>query len=404
MESSQLEAAFHLPEVDDYELLYVLKGHFGSSWRTAQRELHFPADQNFALSIRFDGPLISSISAGPTLTDETVTQISGTIKRDVVDCPKTRIGADVLLCSEPITGRYTNGIIQISPPHDAAPRPPVLGAQHPFVLEFPVRPSSDGFITNRRWLQQRIQWIWVLNSLLRAVFYYYGPRYKHFWALTNHRDRPTKDDLAWCQEFYLVDGFKTFRDRLSAPAAPDLPRVTSDLYYSDKNVSDDLSIPDNFSDLLAAIHGLSPQLRTRFNRAINLLYVANQHWQNHISSYYVTVIQAIESLLPQKTNRKSCPECKRDISVGSTRRFRNFVEHYVPDSIVDSSVKAILYKMRSDVIHGHSLFQMDIAPWAHELTPSSLSEMDAYNAAHLVAKNVVRKWLFDPNPPIDHAA
>jgi hypothetical protein len=146
--------------------------------------------------------------------------------------------------------------------------------------------------------------------------------------------------------------------------------------------------------LVAAFVSLDGVKRRRFLRSAAAIYTASELWDVSISSYFLTCVQAIETLV-DRPSPVPCPACNRTVGPGPTKLFREFVERYCLTSGVEDKVLKELYGVRSSLAHGHYLFQLDEAPWAFNVGAmiARLGEDEIYRSAMAVAKTGLRNWL-----------
>lgn len=266
-------------------------------------------------------------------------------------------------------------------------------ADHPFVFEFPLRQSSDAFITIQRRTRKSLEWTWFLNAVLRTRITFIGPRADYHWSICLSEDPAlTQAGVKWSQEFYTIDGFKTQGDGFSACDEPNIAIIPYQDYYGvDVYRWDEFVAPDNLDALVGAFANLKPEDRLRFLRACQWVYVAYAHWVTHASSFYIALVAAIESLLPAAPTSEHCSVCGRDKGPGPTQRFQDFVEAHTKGET--ASKRKPLYALRSKLAHGGGLLQLDERPWAFSFTTSALEERDRWTELSTVVREVLIHWL-----------
>lgn len=221
-------------------------------------------------------------------------------------------------------------------------------------------------MTNNRHMRGRVEWSWVLNALLRSQIKCIGPRSKHLWVWwpDGPERTPRQAQIKWAQEFYMIDNFVGLKDDFTGATLPEISQVPHNEYYKSLYLrSNDFLVPDSLSRLLDLAVGTSIETRRRFMRAAQWKYVANPLWDHHISSYYILLVAAVESLAFSQASPNTCPTCGKDTSPGPTQRFQDFVERYAPSSDQTERNKKWLYHTRSDLAHGRYLLHLDEAPW-----------------------------------------
>ena len=386
-----------LPNVDHLELLTVIQQHYRSSRSTTDDDVVYPNADPYALKIRHKDGRITMIEPGPVFSVQELEALQEKVRTQLVESPGTAVEVCIMFSSSPVKGSFTHpsGRVQILPAPPQAPRPPVLYADHPFVLEFPIRQSHNGFITTQRRTRGVLEWTWILNVLLRANIKSIGPRSGHMWALClqGREGPPTQAQVQWAQEYYMIDSFKLVQDEFTKTSPLLIPEMHHGEYYAARYiVSDDLVIPDSLSGLLDRVANLSADDHRRFMRATQWMYVANAVWDHHVSSSYIALVAAIESLAHRSTSSKPCQTCGKDTSPGPTQRFQDFIEEHAPTPGAAEN-KKWLYHMRSDLVHGLYLLQFDESVFGLPLTTTYLEQSGAYTDLYQIVRLVLVNWL-----------
>ena len=196
--------------VDPYELIDLLERRYGMACRTGPRECIFPCTDSYTVKIRLEPGRIARIDPGPGFQPSEVESLKEVIRVELLDSPGDIIGRTVLFARRPVSGVFHSTVgLRILPAPADAPRPEVIDADHPFVLEFQLPRSANDSVTRMRWIRTGYEWTWILNVLLRPSVRYVGPQPRHLWALLPPYDAPfSYERLQYVQEFYMVTGFK----------------------------------------------------------------------------------------------------------------------------------------------------------------------------------------------------
>ena len=110
--------------------------------------------------------------------------------------------------------------------------------------------------------------------------------------------------------------------------------------------------------------------------------MARRQWTVSFSASFASLVIAIESL----GDRSSRP----------TERFRNFIEDYAPGASLEKR-RNEMYALRSDILHGSGLMEMDQDAhfgWG----PPEQKEEDLMNELWGVTRIAIRNWLKNPLP------
>ena len=75
-------------------------------------------------------------------------------------------------------------------------------AEHPFILEFPVKASDLWPLTNYRRMREHRNLTFLLNVLLAGHMSFQPRRSQHIWAVI-HPLTGTDPEIRWVQQFYF---------------------------------------------------------------------------------------------------------------------------------------------------------------------------------------------------------
>lgn len=303
---------------------------------------------------------------------------------DIEGKGRTRIGRDCSFSSFRVAGswRGRSSGIQILPPPADAPLAPVEMAEHPFILEFPVKESELWPITNFRRMRGHRQLTLLLNVLLAGRATTQPRRPRHLWAVAL-RETPI-GEAKWVQEFYFAKFGEAVRNDLSPPAANALEEVDPETYYA--RVGHDgrgLRIPADLDESICSFMKLSKANRDKFGRAAFWMETAARQWTISFSASFASLAIAVESL-GERTSRP-------------TDRFRNFIEQYAP-GVSQYGRRTEMYRLRSNILHGSGLMEMDRDTdfgWA----PPEQREKDLMDELWALTSTAVRNWLKSQLPP-----
>jgi hypothetical protein len=128
------------------------------------------------VKLTFGGKKILAVEPGPAFDPAEWKHIRGDVKKALLS-GASKVGREYSFCTFRATGwwRGTRSGVQIIQPPEDAPRVGLEGADHPFILEFPLKASALQEITNQRRTL-------LLNVLLRGHTTFQLPRSRHLWA------------------------------------------------------------------------------------------------------------------------------------------------------------------------------------------------------------------------------
>lgn len=371
--------------LDPAELRFILLECIGKPGQYDGRDsnpntFYLPlAGSSCRLKLTFsDSKHIVAIEAGPAFDavqwEEVVKEIEGNGQH--------KVGCDCSFSSFRVAGswRGERSGLQILPPPADAPVAPLELAEHPFILEYPVKASELWPITNFRRMREHRQLTQLLNVLLAGGTTIQPRRPRHLWAMVpGEGDGDQK--VKWVQEFYFANFGDAVRGDLSPPAAETLEEVDPETYYA--TVGHDgrgLRIPADLDDSICCYMRLSKANRDKFGRAAFWMNMASRQWTDSLSASFASLAIAIEAL--------------GDRALTPTKRFSTFIERYAPSASLEDRRKK-MYALRSDILHGSGLMEMDQDAhfgWA----PPEQKERDFINELWGLTRIAMRNWLRDP--------
>lgn len=372
-------------DCDSAELLFILLECVGKPGQYHNRNrnpntFYLPlAGQACRIRLTFsDTKQIVAIEPGPAFDATQWKQVVEEVERT----EPRKVGRDCSFSSYRVRGSWCGkrSGVQILPPPEKAPVAPVEMAEHPFILEFPMNVSDNWPITNFRRRREHRRLTLLLNVLLAGSTTIQPSRPKHFWAIVPSEGFAS-ESVKWVQEFYLANIGEPIQAKLS-PAAPEtLEEIESETYYT--TVGHDgrgLRLPTDLDDSICCYMGLSKANRDRFLLAGFWMDMASRQWTLSFSASFASLAIAVEAL----GERASRP----------TARFRNFIERYAPGASLEKR-RIEMYALRSDILHGSGLMEMDQDAhfgWA----PPELNEEELLRELWGITRIAMRNWLRNP--------
>jgi len=398
MPADSLESIFQIDRVDQSELEQLLLSHFGGATGESPAEIQYEriGASGPKLTLRYskDGEL-RQVEAGPTLSPDDIKEISGKIDRLLLTPAAPHIGQLVLFAVLPTTGwfRYKD-VFQLVPIPAEAPRPRFAIGDHPLLLQYRVHGSEDLQISTlrRTLLGRELELLCAaLTASIRGAI---SAVAQHHWSLVGSED-PTTWHSEYCQEAYIWPGANGIAAEYSPTdgLAP-IPRTPASRYYPRLGISPGtpLDLPDVLEQLLDAFFAASRDNRDRFLRAAHWFQYARRVANVSRSGAYTALVSAVEALMGDVTPESICPDCRRPLGTGPTKRFIDFVEQYAPATGVTAKDRRKLYSLRSALSHGGTLLHSDRYVWGG-MTSASLSEYDDQRAMWLLVRVVLVNWL-----------
>jgi hypothetical protein len=302
------------------------------------------------------------------------------IVREIEASGLNKVGRDCSFSSFRVTGSWQGARsgVQILPPPADAPAAPCQGAEHPFILEFPVKVSDQWSIINYRRRRNHRCLTLLLNILLAGRTCVQPRRSRHFWATA---PGDTSFGVKWVQEFFFANVGEVVTDAPSILTAERIKEVDPNSYFT--TVGHDgrsLEVPANLDDSICCYMRLSPKNRAAFDRGSFWMDMASRQWTISLSASFASLAIAIEAL--------------GDRGKRPSARFHDYLERYAPGaSLQDRRNK--MYALRSDILHGSGLMEMDRDAY-FGWSPPEQADDDLVEELWGLTKLSMRNWLKAP--------
>jgi hypothetical protein len=265
----------------------------------------------------------------------------------------------------------------------------------PFVLQVKVPASSNLFIDTFRRNRATQQIELLLNGFLRSRISDSGKSSRFHWVGLNSEPALRKKS-AYCAEGYAEEGSVVgmFSKRfVPVEKIPTLPLDASDEYYSviAPPPRRELEAPAELESYLDWFFRIEGHDQKKFLRSCYWLQHSNFLLPYSVSGSFIALVSAIESLFDDADDI-SCEKCGRPLQ-GLTRRFREFIDHYVKLPTELEKRRNQLYGIRSRMAHGSSLLYTDTAGFPFARTPEGMQEESDLKLLRIVARLALVNWL-----------
>ena len=391
--------------LDAFELRLLLDKRIGGPGQydglpNNPNKLYLPlAGSSCRIGLTFRDKKIIAIKPGPAFDSAQWERVSEEIEKSLL-AGSLKVGREYSFSSFRVLGswRGNRSGVQILPPSDDAPRAHVEMADHPFILEFPIKESAFWPISNHRRLREHRNLTLLLNVLLAGHTSLQPRRSEHFWASVSwDNNRP---EIKWVQQFFFAELGKAVIDELSPPAGERLEEVEPEEYYT-KTGHDGkgLRVPTDLDQSICCYTALSVRNRAKLDRATFWMDIASRQWNISVSASFAAIVSAIESLTERgDTHIFECPICGKPTQhevPGATRRFKDFFDIYAPGANL-ANRRDDMYSLRSGILHGSDLMQLD-QDLAFGWDPPWWNERELHAELWGLTRIALRNWL--KNPP-----
>jgi hypothetical protein len=398
--ANDVAARLGLDRLSRADVEIVLRSHFPNQRiePTEPDVLVYSTADGDKLQARYDrGGDLAALTPLDSWSEADLRELREVIDREIATDHPRAVTARWLFASVPTVGswRYREAFQLVEPPAEA-PRPPQLIAPHPLRLEVAYTSSANDRISYNRGLTAAREVELLLAALL--VFDIRGETRlsEPVWTYTVDEDgdgntRQLRSELR--QLGYTAETAARSVTRFTN-GLPPLPTMPLDQYLELQGISVDstLSVPTELVDLLDAFYALQAEERTQFLRACHWFQHASRVWRLSKSAYYVSVIQAIETVMLSPPTTGHCHQCNRPEGPGPTRTFIDFVDRHARG--LPRRERQQLYKIRSNLTHGTQLLAPDeYLGFGAEFTPQSVQDYSLARTASHVARVCLINWL-----------
>jgi hypothetical protein len=389
MATNLLAAAWS--QLDPHELRLLLDQRIGGPGQYQSREsnphrIHLPlAGPGCRVTLTYSKRAITSIAPGPAFDQSQWGAIAEEIETTVLAGPD-KIGREYSFCSHPVLGswRGERSRVQIVPPHPEAPVPDVECADHPFILEFPIRGAASWSITNHRRMREHRQLTLLLNTLLAGRMSAQSRRAAQSWGCFRRDDG--RLEVRWVQNEYFAPLGQCVLDELTPISGERVDVIPADRYFEEVRGIDGqgLRVPSDLDESICSYKHLPAVRRAEFDRAAYWLDMSSRLWPISMSSSFGALVSAVESLINQRGR-------------GSTARFQSFLERYAPGASLEAR-RNEMYDLRSGIFHGSTLMTID-QDISFGWDPPWLNESELHGELWSLTRMAIRNWLRQ-SPPL----
>jgi hypothetical protein len=144
------------------------------------------------------------------------------------------------------------------------------------------------------------------------------------------------------------------------------------------------------SEISARLEATSEEVRDRFLLSAWWRDRARASWATSTSLTHICYVNALEVLLPEGS-RDPCPTCGLDRSPGPTRKLKDLLDTHIPE--LDLGDRRELYKLRSSLVHGHTVLSLDLPRGFGAIVPGEVSQSITLDAASHASRVVAVEWL-----------
>jgi hypothetical protein len=315
----------------------------------------------------------------------------------------TEVGESYFFTNRPIEGTFRlDDTLQIIPIPDNAPQiePKTLLAEHPVILQFTYDKSSHTHINFYRRDKRSRELLMLLAVLIRGGVSWNSNSTKHWvWDIP---DEGMEDySFKYCQQGYSSRHEWSERDKSGFfidenwPAIPKKPHAP---YYGDIGflIGEPFQLPETLEISLIRYHQLADEEAALFMRSAHWLVKCSEVYQQSHSLAYVSLVYALEGLLPAPTATGKCNGCGKisyDKSIQDS--FGKLLNEYGAD--LPKDVVSEIYGLRSKIAHGGGLMPRDREVIGFRFSAEQNEKDTVYRRLRRVCEVVMINWLHSEN-------
>jgi hypothetical protein len=265
-------------------------------------------------------------------------------------------------------------------------------APHPLLLEYSFPSSSDNLIAMKRRSNAEREAELVCNSLINfPMAGMPSHRLSHYW-IKNPATENVECVLA--QELYTWPGAQFLADAFS-PVDSIAPLSLTEpwMHYTRDaiTIGQSIDLPATLPAILEIYCQLSDVQKQRFLRGAYWLQHAEHVLETSISGSFMSLVQAIEAIMPYPEQGERCPTCDRPQNRSATDRFAEFVDHHA-QNVIAQDIRKRFYRTRSAVIHGGKLLYRDNFP-LDIMAPQGRVQANELHLLSRIVRIVFHNWL-----------
>lgn len=393
-------------EIDDSELAHCIGELFPYSFFDGERDVMYSNDKDNDWLIKFTYSKKKLIRATARLHEPKISEIEEHISNIFFGPTTPSVQRDYMFSSKPMEGfMLAPNWFQLTPVPQNAPKAPYLWAEHPFVCEFLI-PSSgmrsiDLFRRTRHYQEIGL----LLNLIIEFGVRIQPKKGQPVWIIEPKAEQDSgkiKMASKFRQRGYSIEDHRVTAQSFSTTDHLNpLEAIYPDEYYYQIGIQHNTSlrISTDTIGLIAKFFNLRQDKKRHFTRSLFWFYQADKKNASSTSSAFISLVNAVESLLPND-NGQRCPTCG-SYSNSISKKFEDFLNKYAPkiDQLRLHAGSKMwkgyknLYNMRSMLVHGNYLFSSD-----HEIHLSLIDYNTAYewtiaDASYDLVRLALIEWL-----------
>ncbi len=312
----------------------------------------------------------------------------------------TEAGEAYFFTYPPVVGVVRLGdVLQILPVPDEAPKiePISLIGDHPAILQFTYDKSTHRHVNQHRREKRKKELFLLLNTLIRNGISWIGNTIQKSWVWPVRGEDLPDYGFKYCQIGYGSNQEWDQRDESGFfvnPSWPKIPRKVHSRYYGDSGftIGEPFQLPDSLETSVAKYHQLTENESALFMRSAYWLEKCSDVFNHSHSLAYVSLVYALEGLVPVATMTGQCVSCGKDqFDKSISTRFREFLDEYgadLPKGDVDE-----IYGIRSAIAHGGGLMPRDREITGFRFTAEQNEKDAVYRRLKRVCEVVLINWL-----------
>jgi hypothetical protein len=396
MRESDITSLLHIGEVDEATLERVLLDYFRGAQQEGDRTVCYKrgeGDTAITLVYNADGRLYQAL-AHDALTPDNRESLREIVEQGLLTPGSPSVGRAIFMSSQRVDGcwRYQD-LLQIlpAPPHapTPGPEPGGSGPRYPCVVEFVYESSTIPAAASVRRGSTLGEHALLLGFLTGGFLCVPSGRVQFHWVW---RSDTEGEHFEYLQSGYGIGEFETEAVGLTDdPDCPVMGTMPWREYLRRQGVTWEtpLRMPDRAAELLDKFRGLDQDTAAKFLRACYWLSLSPLQWHTSATASYVSLIVAMEALLPNPGGER-CSACGKPTQ-STSQAFYDLVETYAPVGDVTPFPARRFYGLRSAIAHGGRLFVRDRQ--AFMLGPGGWNEFNLFLAASNCVEEVLANWL-----------
>lgn len=344
------------------------------------KDIIYSSEGSPVLRLRYKRHRLEGVAELEGLSIDDADRVYDMIKSVILEPHKSIVLRYFLFTTRPVKSYWRpNNRFQLGPVPKGAPRANVLGARHPAVIEFPVAECGDLMADQIRFFYLYTELGLLVSLIVDGGLTLSNKSHSAEWVVDLDAERTICGQIGYeFSEFpFKAESFRKI------PNEKHMKVTNRELYFKRFGISISdpwMDIFDGSERIVESYFSLAGEDRLKFFQAMKWLNHSIETSKIAGGLSYLCAASSIECLIQQSNGNK-----------GVKATFIEFLEKYAPG--MDSKIYGEIYRRRSDLSHGNTMFLHDIRADALNSNPLAISDYLSVFEVYSCARVALINWL-----------